>query len=162
MQIRRATVKDAADLAEQMKLVADEGEWLATQRDRSVDQLTEMFRSGLTGGDILFALEDGRRIVGAIGIHPTEISGVHSLGMWIVDGYRGEGWGRRLVNEALDAARELGVRKVVLEVFPENARAIALYAKCGFEIEGYKRDHYQRLDGSIRSSVMMARFLGSE
>jgi putative acetyltransferase len=162
MQIRRATVKDAADLAEQMKLVADEGEWLATQRDRSVDQLTEMFRSGLTGGDILFALEDGRRIVGGIGIHPAGIEGVHHLGMSILKDFRGQGWGRRLIDAALDEARRRGVVKVILEVWPDNGRAISLYASCGFEIEGYKRDHYQRLDGSIRSSVMMARFLGSE
>jgi RimJ/RimL family protein N-acetyltransferase len=44
-------------------------------------------------------------------------------------------------------------------VFPDNGRGIALYAGCGFEIEGVKRDHYPRLDGTYRSAVLMARFL---
>jgi ribosomal protein S18 acetylase RimI-like enzyme len=60
---------------------------------------------------------------------------------------------------ALEAARSRGVVKVELEVFPDNARAIGLYASSGFEIEGYKRNHYPRLDGTRRSAVLMAKFL---
>jgi ribosomal protein S18 acetylase RimI-like enzyme len=158
MRIRRATIEDAPALAEQMKVVVDEDRWLGTQRDRTVGELTERFRSGLEDGHILFALEDGQRIVGAIGIHPTRIGGVHSLGMSILAEYRGGGWGRRLIEVALDAAREAVVRKVTLEVWPDNGRAVSLYASCGFDVEGYKRDHYPRLDGSVRSSILMARF----
>ena len=159
MRIRRATLEDAPALAEQMKVVVDEDRWLGTQRDRTVAELTERFRSGLEDGQPMFALEDGHRIVGSIGIHPTGIGGVQSLGMSILADYRGGGWGRRLVQQALDAAREAGVRKVTLEVWPDNGRAISLYASCGFDIEGYRRDHYPRLDGSVRSSVLMACFL---
>jgi ribosomal protein S18 acetylase RimI-like enzyme len=102
--------------------------------------------------------EDEQRIMGVIGLH-EETGGVLGLGMWILREARGQGWGRRLVEQALDAAREAGARKVVLEVFPENGRALALYASSGFEVEGYRRDHWPRLDGSVRSSVLMARFL---
>jgi ribosomal protein S18 acetylase RimI-like enzyme len=107
----------------------------------------------------VFVLERERRIVGAISIHPTGIDGVHSLGMSILREFRGQGWGRRLVLAALEEARARGIVKVVLEVFPDNGRAISLYASTGFEIEGYKRDHYPRLDGTRRSAVMMAQFL---
>ena len=159
MEIRRARVQDARSLAEQVKAVADEGRWLATESDQTVEQLTERFRSALAEQQIVFVLEHERRIVGGIGIRPTGIEGVHSLGMSIAAAFRGLGWGRRLLETALDAARAAGVRKVVLEVFPDNGRAIALYAASGFEIEGVKRDHYPRRDGSIRSAVLMARFL---
>ena len=159
MQIRRARTEDAAFLAEQMKAVANEGRWLATEGDRPVEDLSERFRSAMAEGHILFALEADGDIVGAIGIHPTEVAGVHSLGMFIRREFRGQGSGRRLVNEALDAAREASIRKIVLEVFPDNGPAVALYASSGFEIEGYKRDHYPRTDGSLRSAILMARFL---
>ena len=50
-----------------------------------------------------------------------------------------------------------GAHKVELEVWPDNARAIALYLSAGFEIEGFRRDHYRRRDGTLRSAVLMAR-----
>jgi hypothetical protein len=31
----------------------------------------------------------------------------------------------------------------------------------GFEIEGLRREHYLRLDGSLRSALIMARFLSA-
>jgi ribosomal protein S18 acetylase RimI-like enzyme len=159
MEIRPAEVSDARALAAGMKAVVDEGRWLETESDRPVEQLTEMFRSGLEDEHILFVVVKGGEIVGSIGIHPTRVHGVHSLGMWMLRDFRGQGWGRRLVQAALDEAQARGVRKVELEVFPDNGRAIALYTGCGFEIEGLKRDHYPRLDGTYRSAVLMARFL---
>ena len=79
--------------------------------------------------------------------------------MSILKEFRGQGWGRQLIDAALDAARSRGVFKLELEVFPDNARAVALYVSSGFEIEGYRRQHYPRLDGSRRSALLMARFL---
>jgi ribosomal protein S18 acetylase RimI-like enzyme len=159
VEVRRARVEDAGSYAEQMKTVVDEGRWLAAESDQTVEALTERFRTALADERILFVLEDAGRIVGAIAVHPTGVEGVDNLGMWILAELRGQGWGRRLLDTALDAARAAGVRKVVLEVFPENGRAIALYASSGFEIEGFKRDHYPRRDGGVRSAVVMARFL---
>ncbi len=159
MEIRRAQIADAASLGEQMKVVRDEGTWLATESDRTSAQLTEMFRSSIDKGDVVFALEDGARIVGGIGAHATEAKGVLSLGMYLLAEYRGRGWGRRMVEVALEAARAEGTRKVELEVFTDNGRAIALYVGLGFEVEGLKRDQERRPDGSLRSVLLMAKFL---
>lgn len=159
MRLKRAQVEDAAALAAQMKLVVDEGRWLATQSDRSVEDLTEMFRSGLEDGHVVFMLEDEGQVVGGIGVHPSEADGVLNLGMSILKAHRGLGWGRKLVEAALAAAQATGARKIQLEVFPDNATAISLYVAMGFTVEGLKEDHYQRLDGSIRSVLLMAKFL---
>jgi hypothetical protein len=35
----------------------------------------------------------------------------------------------------------------------------ALSATAGLEVEGLKRDHYRRKDGSLRSALLMARLL---
>jgi GNAT superfamily N-acetyltransferase len=46
--------------------------------------------------------------------------------------YRGRGWGRRTMEFVEDAAREIGIRTLHLEVVQRNAGAFELYKKIGF------------------------------
>jgi ribosomal protein S18 acetylase RimI-like enzyme len=56
---------------------------------------------------------------------------------------RGRGLGRRVLAEAVDDARARGDRRMLLEVFEENAAAVALYTGFGFRttlrMVGYER-----------------------
>ena len=54
-------------------------------------------------------------------------------------------------------ARERGLRKLSLGVFPDNERAIAVYEKRGFVREGLRRMQY-RSGGAFRDEVLMAWF----
>jgi GNAT superfamily N-acetyltransferase len=54
-------------------------------------------------------------------------------GVGVVPSRRGAGVGESLTRALLDQAREAGAREMVLEVIVENAPAIALYEKLGFE-----------------------------
>lgn len=56
--------------------------------------------------------------------------------------YRRTGVGRLLMNELLSRLREMGVKQVFLEVRDNNAPAIALYEKTGFEKISVRRDYY--------------------
>lgn len=85
--------------------------------------------------------------------------GVVSLGMCIVAPARGQGGGRALLDAAMAWLADSDMHKVDLEVWPDNAPAIALYTQYGFEVEGLLRDHYRRRDGSLRSALIMARRL---
>jgi RimJ/RimL family protein N-acetyltransferase len=58
--------------------------------------------------------------------------------------HRRQGIGTRLLETALDWARQSEVRKLELHVFPHNEAAIKLYEKFGFVKEGYRRGHYRR------------------
>lgn len=61
----------------------------------------------------------------------------------ICEAYTGQGIGTRLFT-ALDAwARQAGVRRLHLTVETDNARALALYHKMGFQIEGHVRNALQ-------------------
>jgi putative acetyltransferase len=157
MEARPARSEDCAAIARGMKAVVDEGRWLATEPSTPVEDLEERFRAAVEwDGHLLFVLEEGGEPVGSIGLHPSQVEGVLSLGMWILPRWRGRGGGRLLIEAAL-AALPADVHKVELEVFPDNAAAIGLYRSLGFEQEGLRRDHYRREDGSLRSVLLMAR-----
>lgn len=157
MKVRLASTDDCAALAQGMKVVVDEGRWLATDSSTPVEELEDRFRLALEiDAHVLLVLEDGGTLVGALGLNPTPVNGVLSLGMWILPGWRGKGGGRMLLDAALEA-KPNGTHKIELEVFPDNAAAIGLYRSMGFEEEGLRRDHYRRGDGSLRSSLVMAR-----
>lgn len=85
-----------------------------------------------------------------------------SIGMCIVEQARGRGGGRLLMETVMAHARASPLHKVELEVWIDNARAIALYEAFGFEVEGERRRHYRRRDGTLRSTFLMARLLEGE
>lgn len=155
MQVRDATFEDCDALGAGMKVVVDEGIWLATEGAGELE-LANRFRQAILEGHTLLVLEDAGGIVGSLGLHPGSTAGVLALGMWVLPSHRRRGGGRMLLEAAL-AARPEEVHKIELEVFPENEPAIALYRQLGFEEEGLRRDHYRRRDGSLRSALIMAR-----
>jgi ribosomal protein S18 acetylase RimI-like enzyme len=85
------------------------------------------------------------------------VPGVFSLGMAILPEARGRGGGRALLDSLEEHARGCGAHKLWLEAWSDNAAAIAFYAAAGFEVEGLKREHYRRRDGTLRSTMLMAR-----
>ncbi|WP_159005906.1 GNAT family N-acetyltransferase [Bradyrhizobium sp. S69] len=77
------------------------------------------------------------------------------LGIALLPLFRGQGIGKRLILRTLDAARAFGLRRVELTVRENNASAIELYRKVGFEIEGLQR-HAVHVDGAAENVVCMA------
>jgi ribosomal protein S18 acetylase RimI-like enzyme len=80
---------------------------------------------------------------------------VADLGLMVAADRRGRGIGRALLSAAVDWARDAGVTKLELHVFPWNEPAIRLYERFGFEREGVRRGHYLR-DGEEVDAILMA------
>jgi RimJ/RimL family protein N-acetyltransferase len=163
MRARPATAADAEAYAAVVGAVAEERRWIATEPPVDIAERAGLVRGWLADGAALWVLEDDDgQIVGALGLHPTHAHtpGVTSLGMCIVAAARGRGGGRALIEAAMAWLADSDMHKVELEVWPDNERAIALYERYGFEVEGLRRDHYRRRDGSLRSALIMARLLG--
>lgn len=53
--------------------------------------------------------------------------------LFLREAYRGRGWGRAAMAFLEDAAREAGVRALHLEVVRENAAALEIYRRTGFQ-----------------------------
>jgi len=127
----RRTIGDLLERGERIILVAEE-----------TDEATGISR-GLVGflntTPDWFGDDDGLRIV--IGIR---------------EAYTGQGIGTRLFT-ALEAwARQAGVRRLHLTVETDNARALALYHKMGFQIEGQVRNALQ-IQGKWFDDYIMAK-----
>ncbi|MCE3246356.1 MAG: rimI 2, partial [Geminicoccaceae bacterium] len=159
--VREATSADAEAMALVIAAVAEEGS-IATEAPVDVADRARRFRETIEGAGpaAAWVLEDDGRVVGNAGIHETHAAGVLALGMAILAEARGRGGGRALLEATLEHARVCGAHKLELEVWPDNTAAIALYASAGFAVEGVRRDHYRRRDGSLRSALLMARPLG--
>ncbi|WP_165966925.1 GNAT family N-acetyltransferase [Actinomadura sp. 7K507] len=157
MEVRRATVDDIDVMAHVLATVAEEGT-LGTEPPVDLEVRGQRFRELIEGQgpSAMWVLEDGGRVLGNASVSETRTSGVLTLGMAILAEARGRGGGRRLLEAILEHARSQGAHKVELEAWTDNARAIALYVSTGFEVEGLRRNHYRRRDGSLRSTLLMA------
>jgi putative acetyltransferase len=126
----------------------------AFQRRRLEDEpanralhLGAVIEGKLIGTAALMRFENRRAHVGTIGM------GVH-------DAYQGRGAGGALLAALLSTAdRWLGLRRIELTVYADNARAIGLYERHGFVREGLHRDFAFR-DGVYIDALAMARVVG--
>lgn len=78
------------------------------------------------------------------------------IGVSVRRPWRDRGIGTALLQRAIDWARNLGnIGRIELEVFDYNERAIHVYEKLGFQVEGRRRRAYLR-DGRYIDSLWMA------
>jgi RimJ/RimL family protein N-acetyltransferase len=81
------------------------------------------------------------------------------LGMSVAREWRGEGLGTRLLEHAIQWARETGiVTRIELFVFARNTGAIRLYERFGFVIEGRRRRSVYK-DEQYMDDLLMALLL---
>jgi ribosomal protein S18 acetylase RimI-like enzyme len=157
MDLRRATPQDATAMAQIIAAVAPEGS-LGAQAPVDVEARAARYRETIERG-AAFVLGDEGRVVGLASVDERR-PGVLHLGMAILAEGRGRGGGRALLDAVETYARGRGAHKIDLETWTDNARAIALYVSAGYVVEGMRRDHYLRRDGTLRSSLVMALFVG--
>ena len=81
------------------------------------------------------------------------------LGMSVAEGWRGKGVGSQLMASAIEWAKQTGiVSRIELSVFERNERAIRLYKRFGFVVEGRRRKAIYR-EGEYQDSLMMGLLL---
>jgi ribosomal-protein-alanine N-acetyltransferase len=67
------------------------------------------------------------------------------------------GFGRRLLDAALDLLRAAGTTSVFLEVRQSNRAAIELYTKAGFQTVSIRRDYYRNpIEHAVTMSLALA------
>ena len=164
VHVRRAGPGDAAALVELARAVGAEpegwlitnGEWRTTSEERRYLRAVRRHSHAA-----VFVAETADGIVGRISLardsHPAS-EHIADLGLMVAEPFRRRGVGRVLMDGAESWAREVGVHKLELHVFPYNTAAIGLYEGMGYEREGYRRDHYRRSGGYV-DAILMAKVI---
>ena len=161
--LRAARPTDARALASLFADVRREGRWLVTPAS-AVSQPSEAFYIGemiRDSSSLAVVAEADGEVVGnvLISVERSVVSDhVGTLSICVADGWREVGIGSALVKAAQEWAKERGLAKVALGVFPDNARAIAVYEHTGFEREGLRRRQYRVPGGEYRDELLMAWF----
>ena len=102
----------------------------------------EEWLSNLTQDDYMLVAEVDGRVVGNIDItrRKNRLAHIANLGMAVHDDYQDRGIGTALMEAVLDMADNwLNLKRVELDVYTDNLRAVHLYKKFGFEIEGVRK-----------------------
>lgn len=79
------------------------------------------------------------------------------FGVCILREFWGYGMGKKLLQQSIQWADENEVKKISLQVLETNEKAIQLYKKLGFEVEGILKNDKRLSDGKYYNTVAMGR-----
>ncbi len=125
--VRPAAAGDAASFDRMWRGRLEEG-WVRSQRvDHPVRHYRSLFRRSSTDRGLWLVACAGDEVVGHLAItreeHP-DTEHVATLGLGVAPDWRRRGVAAALMSEAIRWGRSVGVRKLILTVFPDNLAAI--------------------------------------
>jgi putative acetyltransferase len=128
-----------------------------TSDDDGRAQVEEFYDRARTGANLVAVADADQQLIGTVLLTRDRLLRAHvaSLGIAVHDAWHRRGIGTALLAAAIDHADNwLGLGKITLNVATDNAPAIALYRKFGFEQEGCLRKHVFRAGRYIDVLVM--------
>jgi RimJ/RimL family protein N-acetyltransferase len=162
--IRHAEPLDAAGYIGLIKGVLRENPRVDTpyaldEFNPSIERIRDRIREVRASDNSLFLVAEAeRKIVGALTCGGGTLQADHhmtALGVYVAKPWRDQGIGSALMGRALEWAKASPVvERIELEVFAQNARAIHLYEKHGFEHEGRKHRLYYQGDQPMDMLIM--------
>ena len=151
--VRPATEDDRLPMALVFAGVAEERDGIATEPPVDVEARATAWQL-----DGTFVAVAGTEVVGSIHLDASR-HGFAEIGMAIAGEWRGRGVGSALMAAGIVWARERGLHKLSLSVFPHNDAGIALYRKFGFVEEGRRVKQIRRQSGELWDTVEMGLLL---
>jgi ribosomal protein S18 acetylase RimI-like enzyme len=164
--IRSARESDAKDLSELRLQIDGETENMDREKGEAfIDQagFEKIIETDSNHPKKLFLVaEMDGRIVGysrCEGYDLKRFSHKVEFGLGVLKDFWGYGIGKNLMKETISWADANGIKKIVLYgVLETNEKAIELYKRLGFEIEGLMKKDRILSDGKYYNTYMMARF----
>ena len=165
--IRSATIQDApAILALSISVLGEEIYQLTsgTEFKMTIDAEEKWIESHLSNPNhIILVAEMDSNIVGLLDFsngRRQRIAHTGEFGMSVEKSFRDQGVGSLLLEALINwAAQNRTIEKIGLNVHSNNERAIALYQKMGFEIEGIRKRDLKYGEGQYVDAIVMGRFV---
>lgn len=166
LTIRNAEIKDAEELLSVVKKADTETIFMLREPgelDLTIEQEEKFIKDILEEKcSVMILAEYSHKIIGSCGINGnTLIRKRHSasIGIAVLREYWGIGAGKKLMEAAISWCIREGIKRLELYVDTENFRAINMYLKFGFVVEGTLYNDTLMTDGKCRNSYIMARML---
>ncbi|WP_053364939.1 GNAT family N-acetyltransferase [Bacillus sp. FJAT-27245] len=164
--LREAAAEDAEAVLEYTQEILADSPYLMTTSEEFTQTASQqqewLTRMAEDPNKLVIVAESNGKIIGFLDFHNgNRIRNRHqgAFGMSVKREYRNKGVGMALLVALLEWAEgNPSIEKVTLEVFSDNATAIALYKKLGFEMEGIKRKAV-KTDTGYRNLFLMAKFV---
>jgi RimJ/RimL family protein N-acetyltransferase len=159
--IRKATSADRDVIEHNINTVCREGIYLVPSHFSVPPRWRNILAAGgELDNDLIIVAEVNGHIVGHGRAFTTPGTCAHvvDLGMALIAEFRDQGIGSRMIAHMLDWARQKGLRKVTLGVFATNERAIHVYEKFGFTVEGMLKEQH-RIGDRYVDEILMAKLL---
>lgn len=161
--IRNAEPDDAAAVIAHIRALDEETPFLAREPGEYATTEAEeriLLRDRMLSDGYRFALAeiDGELVGLCRTAYGTLARFRHAaeIGLGVRKAHWGQGLGRLLVETSLEWLRARGVEQVRLDVDTQNTRALGLYMRLGFVVEGTFRRERKMADGTYRDSYHMA------
>jgi len=157
--VRPARPKDARSFLKMWRTVVAEKQFVRSESvSRSVGYYRRhYFRRSWTDEQASLVAVHGDQVIGHLNVAREEgpmTRHVASLGMAVDPEWRGRGVGSALMTGVIRWAKEMGVEKLALSVYPHNEAALALYRKFGFKEEGRLTGHSKKSIAYVDEIVM--------
>ncbi len=122
-------------------------------------KLRELRRSALAGTGAAYAmlLNDGKTLIGSIGLHPRIGAGALEVGYWIANDHARKGY----TSEAATALTKIGfethnVRRMEIHTSPENFASFGVAKKIGYQHQVIVRHSVLSADSPVRNDTIWA------
>ena len=132
IQIRRFETQDGKAVKELIHQVMD-GEFQEEKSAFSFDDLERIEESYGQLGEAFFVAEEGKKIVGTIGVKREDDRKALLRRMFVSPEHRKRKIGLELLNRAIEFCEEVGYSELVLKTTSRMADAIELVQKRGFQ-----------------------------
>ena len=164
--LRCAREEDAQRLLDYLKTTSGETRFLIREPDEVTmteeDERRFIRMQNESERDVmLLAFYDGEFAGNGslMGMGPSRYRHRAGVAIALFQAYTGLGIGRVMMEALLAIAMEHGIEQVELEVVADNARAIALYKKLGFEVYGTMPRNMKYRDGTYADVYWMMKRL---
>ena len=163
--IREAHIEDAEKVIRYIIKASDETDFMLSGSDereldvKKEEEFLQSIQKSITTKMFLYEIDtEIAGICNLKGINKVRIRHRTELGITVLKDYWSRGIASELINYAVDYCRLNSIKKIELTVRTDNERALKLYKKAGFEIEGEIKSFFY-INGIYYNCYIMGLFV---